>query len=515
MKANAIIRILIWSVVIVVLLGVLIAGVSRKEPASIQAPVPTFATEPAEDPAASLQDVLTNVPVISSANVYSVANEDSQVEAVLDPGQLIIIDSKSENDWIFTTDPNPGWVKRKHLDMEHASNATVLTNTRLLENPQTDSKEILPLSKDTLVYVEKMEAIQGTLWAFVDTNSEKGWMLSEHLQTSLPTNAEILNQAILRDVPSQDGQFVSQLEAGVHVRVEKNTGNNEWAYITRPETGWVPMKDLQLTGPTPIAAMEAAPGSPVQAPESTVPAASSEPTGDTTALNASKISSISVEWVAGNIVLEPWDGDTIRVSEEGVTDSKYEMHYKIKDKELDIKFCQEKQLKNFSLGIHTTITKDLLIQIPRNWTGQELEIDAAAANLEVTGQTFREVEIDGASGTCLFENCTFQELDLDTASGDVEFRGQLHSLDFDAASASFKGILTNVPKQIDMDSMSGNLDLTLPEDAGFSVKIDGMTSDFSSEFPVTIQNGRRICGDGRCRIDVNAMSGNVTIRKAS
>ena len=40
-----------------------------------------------------------------------------------------------------------------------------------------------------------------------------------------------------------------------------------------------------------------------------------------------------------------------------------------------------------------------------------------------------------------------------------------------------------------------------------------MSSDFSSDFATTIQNGRHVCGDGSCQIQMDAMSGNVIIRK--
>ena len=127
--------------------------------------------------------------------------------------------------------------------------------------------------------------------------------------------------------------------------------------------------------------------------------------------------------------------------------------------------------------------------------------------------TIREVDFDGASGTCEFENCTVDEMDIDTASGDIRFIGALDILDCDAASASVYAVLSNTPSRLDMDSMSGDLDITLPGDAGFTVTLDGMTSDFSSDFETTVKNGNQVCGDGRCRINIDAMSGDVTIRK--
>ena len=65
-----------------------------------------------------------------------------------------------------------------------------------------------------------------------------------------------------------------------------------------------------------------------------------------------------------------------------------------------------------------------------------------------------------------------------------------------------------------MDSMSGDLTLTLPEDAGFTVSLDAMSSDFSSDFPTVKKNKSYVCGDGHCKIEVSAMSGDVAILKS-
>ena len=142
-------------------------------------------------------------------------------------------------------------------------------------------------------------------------------------------------------------------------------------------------------------------------------------------------------------------------------------------------------------------------------------MDSASATLEVKDLTIRDVEVDSASGACQFDGCTLEQLDVDTASGDIRFQGRLDVLDCEGASASIYAALDNVPSRISVDTMSGDLDLTLPENAGYTLKLDAMSSEFDSDFETTLKNGQYISGDGSCRIDVSAMSGDVTIRKAA
>lgn len=235
---------------------------------------------------------------------------------------------------------------------------------------------------------------------------------------------------------------------------------------------------------------------------------------ETVTVPAAEIRSIDIDWVSGSVTIAPGDVEEITFCESVVSNDKYRMVWKQSGDKLTIQFCKDSESLNF--GIHLNDgDKNLLITVPRDWVCDSLELDAASTELTVRDLTIREVEIDTASGTGRFDGCTVSTLDVDTASGDVTFTGSLGELEFDAASAGFVGVLSNVPDRINVDSMSGDLDITLPEDAGFTVNMDTMSGDFSSDFPTTSKNGSHICADGRCKIIVSAMSGDVTIRKAA
>lgn len=225
---------------------------------------------------------------------------------------------------------------------------------------------------------------------------------------------------------------------------------------------------------------------------------------------------IEIEWVAGSITIESADVDQITVKETMASDPKYTMVCRTSGNKLTIKFCEENLLnRGFGISLGEDFSKNLIIRVPRDFQLNSLEVDAASANMTVKNLVIKEVEFDGASGTCDFENCVVDKLDLDTASGNVTFSGTMKQLDFDAASASVQAVLDNVPSRIDMDSMSGDLDLTLPENAGFTLSIDAMSSDFISDFDTTVHNGNYIAGDGSCRIQIDGMSGDVYIRSSA
>lgn len=229
-------------------------------------------------------------------------------------------------------------------------------------------------------------------------------------------------------------------------------------------------------------------------------------------VNASEIRELEIEWAAGSITIKPSaDTDQITFSETEQSQDKYRMVWTRAGDKLSIKFCETQVF----FGVSFDQAKDLVITVPQDWVCQELSLDVASADLEVTNLTINEVDFDGASGICTFENCNVVDMEMDTASGDVEFTGTLSTFAFDGMSANCHVAVTNVPSRIDMSSMSGDLDLTLPEDCGFTVSMDAMSSEFHSDFETTTSNGHHVHGNGSCSINVDAMSGDVTIRKGT
>lgn len=229
---------------------------------------------------------------------------------------------------------------------------------------------------------------------------------------------------------------------------------------------------------------------------------------------SSQIREIEIQWVLGTITIEAGDVDQVVYQETPVSDSRYRMVTKASSDELKIQYCSENAGLSFSMfGTEINVVKDLTITVPKDMTLESLEIEAASAEVIIRDLTIDEVSLDTASGKCELEGCRIGELDVDTASGDIRFNGSLNVLDFDAASAEFEGCFDNTPRRIKMDSLSGDIDITLPSDAGFTVSMDAMSSGITSDFETVIRNGDYICGNGYCQIEYSGMSGDITIRK--
>lgn len=245
--------------------------------------------------------------------------------------------------------------------------------------------------------------------------------------------------------------------------------------------------------------------------DTTVSTESLQAVSGTYTYDAARIREIEIDWAAGSITIQPVaDLTEIQITETEPSDDKYRMVCKQSGDTLSIQYCKS-SIQFPSFGITADSAKDLVILVPADWICRSLEIDAASADVMLQDLTVEELDFDGASGCCDLINCNVGSMDLDAASGNIRFSGCLDSLDFDGASGDCTLVLTNCPRYVDLDGVSGRLDITLPSDCGFSVDTDGLRCDFTTDFTTETRNGRYHCGNGSCSIDIDAISGSVRI----
>lgn len=463
MKRNAIVRIILWSIVLLVLLALFFALIYvpgwnfLKRESSPEATMVPLSRPKVESIDYSSGNAITK----SNVNVRSAPDIGAEVIAFAEEGTILNIlrtETIGSSQWGYIGAPAKGWIAMKYVD----------------------------LIKDA----DKSEA------------ATEAPSLPSDSQYNAVITADTVN---LRTAPSSESSVAGMLHKGNSLLISRQelVDNVCWGYTPAPINGWVQMEFVQLQEPvdTEITVME------------TTSSQEPEITGYGVALDAASIRDMEIEWAAGSIQILPKDITEIRITEEGVNQSEQPMVWKVRDGKLAIQYAENKKI-SLGIGIQwDDIIKDLIIEVPKDWQCDSLEVTAAAASLEVKELTIREMEFDGASGSCVFDSCTVETLDLDTASGNVRFTGSLQQLECDAASADIVLELTNVPRSLDMDTASGDLDVTLPADAGFTVTLDTLSGDFESDFETTMRAGSYVAGNGRCRIDVDAMSGDVIIRK--
>lgn len=230
---------------------------------------------------------------------------------------------------------------------------------------------------------------------------------------------------------------------------------------------------------------------------------------NSSSIRANSIEQIEIEWVDGNIRISETDGEDILYSESKITNTEEPMVVSVNGNCLKIQFSKgAKKLKEFSLGAPS---KDLTVHIPKNWNGSMIKIESVSSEITASGLDAKTIEIESVSGEVSLADCSFRDVSLETVSGTIRYIGELDTLNCTGVSAECSIDLVGHPSSISMETVSGDLSISLPDGCGFSAKNDSVSGGFSSGFPTT-QNGKTYTyGDGSCKINVSGISGNVSI----
>ncbi|MBQ7858194.1 MAG: DUF4097 family beta strand repeat protein [Oscillospiraceae bacterium] len=231
---------------------------------------------------------------------------------------------------------------------------------------------------------------------------------------------------------------------------------------------------------------------------------SSSGTADSTTVNK-----LDINWTSGNITLRTAEIEEIQFEESGVTRDENRMVWKVSQDTLTIQSSEGTMF----FGVHIDIKKDLVITVPLDWVCNELAIDSAAASVTCSGITAGTVELNSASGEADFNLCDINELEIDTASGNVHYSGYLNTMDCSAVSADITAHFIRTPSKISVDGISGDLEITLPEDAGFRMENDTISGNIDCDFDTAMLDDTYVAGDGKCEIEIDGISGNVRIHK--
>lgn len=227
-------------------------------------------------------------------------------------------------------------------------------------------------------------------------------------------------------------------------------------------------------------------------------------------LNHNEIQNIHIEWVSGQITIQPADNiQAIKVSETGAQNENDAYVVKQQGNTLNIQYCKPK----ISFGIfgQSIGSKDLLIQVPQEWICSELKIDSVSAHIAVEEITATSIDLVNVSGNCVFSHCRTTDFEAETVSGNVSYDGELQVLDFNTVSADCIAVLANKPNSIELESVSGDMELTLPSGSGYQLDWDSASGDFRCDY----SGNSHIYGDYSCEITADTVSGDVTIKQAS
>lgn len=266
-----------------------------------------------------------------------------------------------------------------------------------------------------------------------------------------------------------------------------------------------------------------------------------------------EIESIDIEWISGPVEIRSCPGDTVHVTEYAKRPLDYgqQLEFTVDGRALRIRWTRERA---FWKGI--MLTKHLVVEIPSGMElekvklknvsgsvsaaelcGRELAFSSTSGRVEAVGIAAGSLKLSSVSGAVRLEGVSAESLSVDTTSGRAEAVGiEAGKAKFNTVSGSLKvygnaekfalntisGSIElkaeQLPEKAGLESVSGRVSLTLPENGGFTVKYNSMSGHFYSDFPLAGSLGRKSgkgsYGSGDASVTLNTMSGGMELHKA-
>lgn len=214
-----------------------------------------------------------------------------------------------------------------------------------------------------------------------------------------------------------------------------------------------------------------------------------EYTAGDTSIATERLDEINIDWISGKLQIELYEGDTIELREENSTSLTEEdkVHSYFHDGVLEIQFRRSE----LSLFHFSTPNKSLLIQVPKRFYSEQ----SAALN---------KLEIDNVSANIIVNDLPIRKCNIDTVSGDIIMNGAVDEWELDSVSGDSHLTSYTTPTDIETDTVSGNVTITVPSDSVFSTEHDSVSGDFTNAFPSTSKGGKN-------HWEFDSTSGDVTI----
>ncbi len=221
-----------------------------------------------------------------------------------------------------------------------------------------------------------------------------------------------------------------------------------------------------------------------------------------------EIKNIDIEWAAGDITLKVHDGDEIIIEENGkISKESDRLRSLIENGTLYIKYAAS-GVRFFGASLPT---KSLTVKIPRKYASAmyDIEVDAASASVSVeTGIICTKLSLECASGD-IDADVIAGEVELHAVSGGLTLRGEADNIDIDGVSGKAEIRLSNTPRSIEVNTVSGDIGIFLPKRSSFEAEMDSV----SGKMQLNGKNVGKYCqeGDGASRFDFETVSGDVRI----
>ena len=217
------------------------------------------------------------------------------------------------------------------------------------------------------------------------------------------------------------------------------------------------------------------------------------------------IDEIEIHWLTGDVYLVESDEDGVNFQEDYTGNNEdYRMRYRVSDGKLIIQPCRSRFFSSTDLP-----QKALTVFLPSESTLKSITVETVSANVELMGGSADTLAVSTTSGGITGPGLSAREYDFGTVSGDISLTALpagSSAIDCETVSGEVRISCTAHPDEIDFNSVSGNLRLTLPKGScRYTLDFSTVSGDRDTDRFIS-------GGDETCDITAETVSGNVELQ---
>ncbi len=144
----------------------------------------------------------------------------------------------------------------------------------------------------------------------------------------------------------------------------------------------------------------------------------------------------------------------------------------------------------------------------------QIDLSVVSSNVMIKNMSAERLELESVSGNFIAEECRFGELDAELVSGAFVCNSPVtRSFDVETTSGTVLLMSDVCPAQINVESVSGEVKLTLPETTGMTLSFETVSGRFINGLGLSQSGNRFVSGDGSVPIRVETTSGDLFLEK--
>lgn len=222
--------------------------------------------------------------------------------------------------------------------------------------------------------------------------------------------------------------------------------------------------------------------------------------------------SIDVEWINGGVTVNvdsTLNGVRFHeVSEGEKPNNANTMRYLYDGNTLRIKYAKSGRTE---IG---KLKKFLYVSVPANVWLADVDIETKNGNVIIENVNANKIECETVSASVSL-NCTAHMVETKSVSGSVSIRGGIADIDVETDSGLTSVFCDTALNRLSVDSVSGDVELGVFEQAGFKLSYDTVSGVFINAFSERTQRQGKfyVYNSGNSIYEIDTVSGKLTIEE--